>query len=436
MKPFFQLFLVICLLHKVFREPGEYDLNYYIFVPKSVCTMLSSGSPPEHRGGTHRSKAGCSKTLNCSNSNFNSRHSIPNRRMLEASCSSDLPNQSPKEHHSTYFFSQTPKARHNTPNSRSHEGGHSTPNTKSRIVHHHTPNRSTSQACHCLCIAIRTHKACDQMHNGTIPNASRILFIPSQIPKTHYSRFIPSVTPSSKPGALSRIIIPSSTPSNLKVWQILLIGSQGTSITPKILMEAQLILNQRRLFGRNWPIRNNSSTRIESSCKSTYASVRPYRHTYGHYGIWLQMWTPVIKNRSIGRNIVRDLSLVASWLYRMAITRTWVTCRRYIIPLFRRRPPGLHQLKEGKGKERETKNETIILRKQLYEPISPTMNQVSSMAAPFGRSGAWGNSTSIGWWWKPIPTPFVPCRDPMKRRRDQRNKKTSKSDPILHMSTS
>jgi len=47
-------------------------------------------------------------------------------------------------------------------------------------------------------------------------------------------------------------------------------------------------------------------------CKGTYASVRPYRHTYGNYGIRLQTWTRVIVNRCIGKIIARDLSLVAS----------------------------------------------------------------------------------------------------------------------------
>jgi len=33
---------------------------------------------------------------------------------------------------------------------------------------------------------------------------------------------------------------------------------------------------------------------IALSCKGTYASVRPYRHTYGNYGIRLQTWTRVM----------------------------------------------------------------------------------------------------------------------------------------------
>jgi len=126
---------------------------------------------------------------------------------------------------------------------------------------------------------------------------------------------------------------------------------------------------------RNWDSKN-----FVCKCKGAYASVRPYRHTYGNYGIRWQTWTRVIVNRCIGKIIARDLSLVASRLYRMAVTRTWVTCRRYIIPLFRRRPPGLHKPYKRKGKERESMNETIILLTQSYEPITPTTDRYSSMA--------------------------------------------------------
>jgi len=52
--------------------------------------------------------------------------------------------------------------------------------------------------------------------------------------------------------------------------------------------------------------------------------------------------------------IARDQWLVASRLYRVAVTRPRVTCRRYIIPLFRRRPPGLH--KPYKREERKALN--------------------------------------------------------------------------------
>jgi len=112
----------------------------------------------------------------------------------------------------------------------------------------------------------------------------------------------------------------------------------------------------------------------------------------------------------------------------MVVTRTWVTCRRYIIPLFRRRPPGLHTPYKRKVKEWETKNETIILRTQLFQPICPTTNEYSSMAT-FRRIRCIGKYHFHWLVVKPMPTPFVPGRDPMKRRREERNKKPSKSDP-------
>jgi len=48
-------------------------------------------------------------------------------------------------------------------------------------------------------------------------------------------------------------------------------------------------------------------------------------------------------------------------------------------------------------KEMETKNETIILRTQSYEPVSPTTERYAQWQ-PFGGFGARGNSTSIGRW--------------------------------------
>ena len=95
------------------------------------------------------------------------------------------------------------------------------------------------------------------------------------------------------------------------------------------------------------------------TCKGTYASVRPHRHTCGNY------WNTVAnvdasdsRCRSVGNIIARDLRLVASRLYRMAVTRPRVTCHHYIIPLFRRRPPGLHKAykRQGKIKGKEALN--------------------------------------------------------------------------------
>jgi hypothetical protein len=90
---------------------------------------------------------------------------------------------------------------------------------------------------------------------------------------------------------------------------------------------------------------------LQYVCKGTYACVRPRRYTYGIY------WNTVAnvdasdsRCRCIGKIIARDLMLVASRLNRMAVTRPRVTCRRYSIPLLRRRPPGLHIPYKRQGK--------------------------------------------------------------------------------------
>jgi len=104
---------------------------------------------------------------------------------------------------------------------------------------------------------------------------------------------------------------------------------------------------------------------FSAGCKGTYASVRPHRHTCGNY--WntvANVDASVSRCRSIGKIIARDLRLVASRLYRMAFTWPRVTCRHYIIPLFRRRPPGLHKpykRKERKGKHTLNNYATYVL---------------------------------------------------------------------------
>jgi len=73
-----------------------------------------------------------------------------------------------------------------------------------------------------------------------------------------------------------------------------------------------------------------------------------------------------------GKIFDTDLSVVPGNLYTMALTRPQATCRRYIIPLSRGRPSGLPKLVYKRNEGKETKNETIILRTQLYERIGPT----------------------------------------------------------------
>jgi len=58
-----------------------------------------------------------------------------------------------------------------------------------------------------------------------------------------------------------------------------------------------------------------------SFCKGTYACVRPHRYTYGNYrNTVANVDTSDSRCRCIGKIIARDLRLVASRLYRMAVT--------------------------------------------------------------------------------------------------------------------
>ena len=59
-----------------------------------------------------------------------------------------------------------------------------------------------------------------------------------------------------------------------------------------------------------------------SSCKGTYACVRPHRYTYGNYrNTVANVDASDSRCRCIGKIIARDLRLVASRLYTMAVTR-------------------------------------------------------------------------------------------------------------------
>jgi len=139
-------------------------------------------------------------------------------------------------------------------------------------------------------------------------------------------------------------------------------------------------------------LQNSMSATIDNGCKGTYACVRPRRYTYGIY------WNTVAnvdasdsRCRCIGKIIARDLRLVASRLSRMTVTRPRVTCRRYSIPLFRRRPPGLNKSYKRNGKERKALNNhaayvLVLTQKSRY--------RLAPYGGLFGGSGARGNSTS------------------------------------------
>jgi hypothetical protein len=89
-----------------------------------------------------------------------------------------------------------------------------------------------------------------------------------------------------------------------------------------------------------------------TGCKGAYACVWSHRYPYGNYrNTVANVDASDSRCRCIGRIIARVLRLVASRLYRMAVTRPWVTCHRDIIPLVRRRPPVLHKPYKRIGKE-------------------------------------------------------------------------------------
>jgi hypothetical protein len=129
-------------------------------------------------------------------------------------------------------------------------------------------------------------------------------------------------------------------------------------------------------------------------CKDTYTYVLPqtYEMVYG-----CTRKRVSIDGEYSGRIFHTDLNVVPGDLYTMTLTRPRGTCRRYIIPLSRRRPPALPKPVNKRNEGKETKNETIILRTQSYEPISPTTDRNAQWRA-FGRFSARGNSTSIGRW--------------------------------------
>jgi len=66
------------------------------------------------------------------------------------------------------------------------------------------------------------------------------------------------------------------------------------------------------------------SGHFQTLCNGTYACVRAHRYTYDNYrNTVANVDTSDSRCRCIGKIIARDLRLVASRLYRMAVTRPW-----------------------------------------------------------------------------------------------------------------
>jgi len=77
-------------------------------------------------------------------------------------------------------------------------------------------------------------------------------------------------------------------------------------------------------------------------CKGTYTCVKPHKYTYGNYrNTGANVDASDSRCRCVGKIIARDLRLMVSQLYKVAVNRLWVTCHDYLIPLFGLRPAGL-----------------------------------------------------------------------------------------------
>jgi len=106
--------------------------------------------------------------------------------------------------------------------------------------------------------------------------------------------------------------------------------------------------------------------------------------------------------------------------------------RRYIIPLFRRKPPGPQ--KPVQEKRMKGSNQTIVRRTQSYEPISPTPDRYSSMAT-FRRIWRMGK---LNHHWQVVKTHAdAICTGPRSKEKRREKQETSKRSrpPYLHFRT-
>jgi len=89
-----------------------------------------------------------------------------------------------------------------------------------------------------------------------------------------------------------------------------------------------------------------------AGCKDTYAYVKPqtYEMVYS-----CTRERVSIDGEYSGKIFDTDLSVVPGDLYTMALTRPQVMCCRYIIPLSRRRPPGMPKPEYKRNEGKETK---------------------------------------------------------------------------------
>jgi hypothetical protein len=115
------------------------------------------------------------------------------------------------------------------------------------------------------------------------------------------------------------------------------------------------------------------------------------------------------------------MAITRPWTCHMPLVSTLTACR-YIIPLFKSRPPGLQPPIRGKETKQSNKRSAYVLvqsNKSRYRsvPHKATFRRIR-------RTGKLHLQWQVV---KPVPTPFVPGRD---RRREEINKNSSKSDPV------
>jgi hypothetical protein len=138
--------------------------------------------------------------------------------------------------------------------------------------------------------------------------------------------------------------------------------------------------------------------------------------------------------------ITRDLSLVASQLYRMAVTRPWtrhvplagmLTACRYIIHLFRSRLPGLQPPLHGKDRKQSNKRSVYVLVRS---------NKSRYRSVPHRATFVWIRHTGQLHLHVHVAKTHADtiCTEPRSKEEKKRREKqeTSKSDPVLHISTS
>jgi len=163
--------------------------------------------------------------------------------------------------------------------------------------------------------------------------------------------------------------------------------------------------------------RNVKSRILGTMCKGTYACVRPHRYMYGNYrNMVANVDASDSRCRCIGKIIARDLRLVASQLYRMAVTRPGLRAAVTLSPSSGADLLGcINRTREKERKAKESIKQSCRVRTRTSSkvplPISTAHGDLSADPAHEENPPPIDRDPEVG---KPVPTPFIPGRDPMK----------------------